>query len=286
MNYSTLFEIHLRHDYFLNEELVAFYELPPNQQAKHLARYALSDFFEIVPTVATQKSLKNQRMLFRVSGDTLKVAVETVSGNPLEPIIPISESMELHFIIRLKDPNFVHYTNLDLSDTGLFLLTNAAPTTQPALPRMKIVPQSDNSDYLANTARMNPATTAVYAATVEPEQLLGAFGFVSVKMKTSDSDFTIIDDPTTIHATGRTFYVSVENTSYFWKYKKSSDASVFRSSTPLPLVRYGFIELNPAVSLVPPQTVVEGRMMPNPTVFVFEPMEINGNTEICSVIYI
>lgn len=286
MNYSTLFEIHLRHDYFLNDLQTAFYELPANQQAKQLTRYALSDFLEIVPTAATQKSMQNQRMLFRVSGDRLKVVVETVSGNPLQPIIPISESMELHFIIRLKDPNFVHYTNLDLSDTGLFLLTNVAPSTQPTLPRMKIAPQSDNSDYLPNTARMNPATKAVYMATVEPEELLGAFGFASVKMKTSDSDFTIIDDPTTIHSTGRAFYVSVENTSYFWKYKKSSDASVFRSSTKLPLLRYGFIELNPALSLVPPQTVVEGRMMPNPTVFVFEPMEINGNTEICSVIYI
>src|SRR5690606_9918761 len=125
-----------------------------------------------------------------------------------------------------------------------------------------------------------------YTADIPQEILIGAVGFISVKMKTTDSNYTIIDTPVKIHTNGRSFYTFVQNTSHFWKYKKSSDASVFRSSTKLPLVQNGFIELDPGTALVPPQTLVEGMKVPNPTVFNFEEMDINGTPELCSVIYI
>ncbi len=286
MNYTTLFEMRIRHDYFLNKGTTLFFQMNAAEQQEQLLNYDLNRFLEIIPTDATRLLLKNQRMFFRVSQDCLRVGVETTEGDSSEPVIAIAESASLNFIIRLKDPHFPYYTNLDFGNNAFILLTNEAPATQPALPLVKRVPQSDVMEYITDTSFMNQATTAAYTADIPQETLIGTVGFISVKMKTTDSNYTIIDTPVKIHTNGRSFYAFVQNTSHFWKYKKSSDASVFRSSTKLPLVQNGFIELDPGTALVPPQTLVEGMKVPNPTVFNFEEMDINGTPELCSVIYI
>lgn len=75
-----------------------------------------------------------------------------------------------------------------------------------------------------------------------------------------------------------------ENSSYYWKYQRKDIAEHYLTEEKYPLVRNGFIKIDPE-DLDPPIPsgyIKEGMKLPNPQVGLFEKTE----GEIYSVIYI
>jgi hypothetical protein len=289
MNYQSLFELIIYHDYFLDKGLDKFNTMDEAERAHQLSKYKLSDFFEIIPSYNTRDNLSNFRFISRMEKDRLKVAVSTVPSNETEPLIHIKENLVLTFLIRSKSPDFQYYTDLDFETNQLLLLSNFVPDTElPAFPLMKTDPLADPDDaYLNDDFFMNNTTRNELASEFTPEELFGGIGIITVKMKiVGDEDLSVIVNKDEIFDPARKFIIQFRNKKYFWKFKQSQDAIVFRSDVELPLVKNGFIALDAETDLVPPQTLVPGMDVPNPSVFSFETMTIGSSEELCSVIYI
>lgn len=289
MHYQSLFELIMYHDYFLDNGLVKFNDMDEESKVHQLSRYNLSDFFEVQPSEKTRKNFFNFRFITRIENDRLKVAVSTVPSNETEPLIHINEDMVLTFLIKSKSRDFQYYTDLDFEANRLLLLSNFVPSTEgSSFPLMKTEPlTAPNDAYLNDDFFMNDDTLNQLAGEFSTEELFGAIGFITVKMKIDgDQDNSVIINDDEIFDPARTFFIQFKNKKYFWKFKQSEDSSVFRSDTELPLVKNGFIALDASTDLVPPQTLVSGMDVPNPSVFNFETMTIGSNEELCSVIYI
>lgn len=289
MRYQSLFELIMYHDYFLDNGLEKFNDMDEESKVHQLSRYNLSDFFEVQPSEKTRKNFFNFRFITRIENDRLKVAVSTVPSNETEPLIHINEDMVLTFLIKSKSRDFQYYTDIDFKANRLLLLSNFVPSTEgSSFPLMKTEPlTAPNDAYLNDDFFMNDDTRNQLTGEFTSEELFGAIGFITVKMKIDgDQDNSVIINGDEIFDPARKFIIQFNNKKYFWKFKQSEDASVFRSDTELPLVKNGFIALDAATDLVPPQTLVSGMDVPNPSVFNFETMTIGSNEELCSVIYI
>ncbi len=289
MHFHSLFDVIIYHDYFLDKGLEKFNAMDESDREKQIAKYNLSELFDILPSQNTRKSFSNFRLISRVEKDRIKVAVSTVPANDLEPLIPINENLILTFLVRRKSPDFQYFTDLDFDATSLLLLSNFVPGTEdPSFPLMKTEPLANPNDaYLDNDFFMNNATREFLANEFTPEEMFGAVAVVTIKMKVSgDTDRSVLVNQQEVASPTRKFIVQFNNKKYFWKFKESQNESVFRSSVELPLVKNGFIALNPETELVPPQTLVPGMDVPNPSVFSFEKMTIDSSEELCSVIYI
>lgn len=289
MNYQSLFDLIIYHDYFLDKGLEKFNAMGVLEKADQLSKYKLDDFFEIQPSERTRKNLSNFRFISRIENDRLKMAVSTFPSDETEPLIHLKENLILTFIIRSKDSDFQYYTDLDFESNKLLLLSNFIPDTElPTFPLMKTDPLSDPSDaFLDNRFYMNSSTRDQLLGEFTPEEAIGAVGIITVKMKVdNEEEMSVIANEDELFSIPRKFIIQFSNKKYFWKFKQSQDSLVFRSDVELPMVKNGFIALDAETDLVPPQTLVSGMDVPNPSVFSFETMTIDSTEELCSVIYI
>lgn len=307
--YNTLFEVRVHHDYFLDNGAEKFTSMDPAEQLVQLSRYSLSDYIEIVPTRETQEFLKNHRMKMVQMNDRLRVVASTGPEKYI-PVIPIDGGSELRFCIRIRDSYLSNYTDLEIGKVPgrIFLFTNQTPSTEPVteenpvpFPLIPVIfsdeylptppgnedPLPPDPDLVGNSFLATEQTTAELLKTISPEERNGLLGMFSILMKTDDVKYDVLDENNYIkHRKGHEeFGIRFQNVKRFWKYKRS-DGSFFFTVEEQPLVKYGFIELNPATEFTPPQTKVNGQYYPNAGVLSFEEAEVDGIEAICSVIFI
>ena len=77
---------------------------------RYYAEHICADFI-IAPTAACQRLLRNHRCVFKPSVNGFQMLV------PLEhnqrPVVPLTESLSWVFVLRLKNPNFVSFTQFE-----------------------------------------------------------------------------------------------------------------------------------------------------------------------------
>ncbi|CAM1358283.1 hypothetical protein [Tenacibaculum xiamenense] len=138
--YKTVFDFNLYHTYFLDEGEKTFFQTNgsvrlPEEDRKALEReYKLKDFLNIVPTTSTIKKLKDHRLFIRDHSKGFRVLAETNEQIALEggsevsrysPVIPLDDTLNLTFYLKVHDPYFYNYSNIVEKNTSqLYLLTN------------------------------------------------------------------------------------------------------------------------------------------------------------------
>jgi hypothetical protein len=122
--YHPLFTVTLWHGYYLhpakesgnaftNEDLENLVET-----SDLIPEYSILGDLEITPASATVHLMQNYKMVYRQdnTGFVVGICVEKDNSGKLFPRISLEEILKLSFIIRLKNTNFVNFTNLGLSD--------------------------------------------------------------------------------------------------------------------------------------------------------------------------
>ena len=112
--YKTLFEIDIRHDYFLNKDETSFANLSANDQEKYLSKYDIHKVFSIIPTQETQAKLKGHQMLVVKKVTGFKVLVKVDNTNPNQAFNTPDIGTNWTFALLLKDSFFNNYTALRL----------------------------------------------------------------------------------------------------------------------------------------------------------------------------
>lgn len=256
INYKTLFEVNLYHDYFLDNGIDKFAAMYEEQRLVQLARYNVLDFLEIVPTLETQHKIVNQRMrlIKQPGGFRIMVSVEANPALPLLPTIPISDSFELRFMVKIKDEFFANYTDLPFESNRTYLFTNTSPYSGfPLIPLMPAseptpdpLPDPPNPPTLPNiddTFLANQDETEELLNNISLAEQIGLLGIFKITITNGSTDYDILTSDKEIKNDFVTFLVHILNLKRFWKYKKSQTNQVFKTKIKQPLVKYGYIEL-------------------------------------------
>jgi hypothetical protein len=109
--------------------------------------YNILDFFSIQPTIACQKLLKGHHMIFRTTPLGFLVAIKVNehfagASKMYEPFIPLSSGLRLGFHLRLRNPNFINFSNIRVRPNipGKFFFTNVDPAGRLSFPALSLPP--------------------------------------------------------------------------------------------------------------------------------------------------
>jgi|GEM_PF-3394257 len=109
--YRKLFEVEIRHDYFLLPGIAVHYTTD----------YDIRKIFSVYPSEATVSLMRDQQMLFKRSGSGFVILVKAVL-NPLtgiyHTVVDLSVAMAFTFYWKLEDPYFENFTNRRLIEAG------------------------------------------------------------------------------------------------------------------------------------------------------------------------
>lgn len=109
--YKKLFEVDIRHDYFL---------MPGNVE-KYSTDYDVSKLFSIKPCPETEKYMQDYKMIFRLTatGFIILIKAEYINNsNVYTSSIDLNDELFLTFYWTLNDPYLVNYTNQRILEQG------------------------------------------------------------------------------------------------------------------------------------------------------------------------
>ena len=109
MRFGVLFEVAVRHDYWLNLDAVVHEALPRQRQRAIERRHQPDGYLPIRPTTATRAVLAGHGLLFKQIPTGFLVGVE-LDGATTRPRRPLESNAVLRFALRVADPRFFNYT--------------------------------------------------------------------------------------------------------------------------------------------------------------------------------
>ena len=65
LSYSLLFEVHIFHNFFLNNGETVYENMPSAEKLKMIRKYDFSNFISVKPSIATATILKNYKLHFK-----------------------------------------------------------------------------------------------------------------------------------------------------------------------------------------------------------------------------
>jgi hypothetical protein len=125
IQYRTLFDVDITHDYFLSRGDVVLEAQADADRAALGNLYAAADFLEVFPDDATMSVLAGHKMLFKTTAAGFRVAVRLdPSASDTRPMVPPAGDLRLTFVLRLTDPSFANYTELGPVTTSFYRFGN------------------------------------------------------------------------------------------------------------------------------------------------------------------
>ncbi|WP_300664021.1 hypothetical protein [Fluviicola sp.] len=248
--YRTLFELQVLHEYYLNSGPDPFRGMDPQQQQLMFKNYAFNGFLQVTPTAQTRKVMENQKLLLNAGKRGLEVIAlveETAPGTPAKPFIPLSDNVELHFLVKINDPAFEIYTDLTLVKNEFFFFSNIQPpgeTNFPYLPTAQ--EQVDSPTYISDSYRLTPLAKSQEVAdmlNISREDRIGLLGVVVLRMH--GATHSITDNDGKVPASPTSFVMEFANRSTIWKYYFQNSDYYAETTSPKPLTRNGYNLINP-----------------------------------------
>lgn len=258
--YGLLFEVTLRHNYFLNKGIETFASMSDDDKEKMLQQFNTDAFSSITPTLETNTVLKNHKMVFKKTKTGFSIYIKVKETNELEPFIQVPVDLNLNFLIKINDYQFENYTNLDFAFTKVFLFSNVRPLTEPV--SFKYLPKIADNKLISNAYLVSEKTSADLISTLQPSEQPSVFGIVSLTAKGDNSSGNIVDDLGKLISPN--FEIHFDNRKTLWRYINRKEKTTIETKTVKPLTRSGFVEIDPVNDFMPSQPAEN--QYPNPSV--------------------
>ncbi|QHS63682.1 hypothetical protein [Chitinophaga agri] len=146
ITYRRLAVVNMLHSFYLDKEGSNYYGLSQEDQEFRLAdllmdnRYNLMDDVSITPTPATEKILKGQRIVYRQTSTGIVLGVASAPGadGALTTAVPISGTLRLQFLIRIRNAALLSRSNLRINPLfpAIYYFTNDDTTTGKSFPSL------------------------------------------------------------------------------------------------------------------------------------------------------
>lgn len=280
--YKDAFQLTIFHGYHLDNGTKSYDSMTAAEKKVALSRFDVRTTFDIVPTVATTKVIRNHRVLpIKTQGGLVqKMQTESTTDKPLTGLS--DDTYFVYLLIAKNTSEFVYSTDLTEDRSRLLLFTNFQPTecvaTVQKLPFLTDVTHIDDTFLLSATD-----TAALLDAYVPDDKPAGLIGVILIKTKGISATYDLLDGSGNIKATCPQFKIHFNAKKTFWKFKRPAISFVVETKIAYPLTKYGFVDINPQNDFTVPTTPAQRQYpYPNPSL---------GNLEIAppktySVIFI
>jgi len=286
IQYKTLFKVDVFHLFFLNNGLKTFFSMNANDTAKQLDDYDLNSFFSITPTNETQEKLKGYNLVFRNLTTGFAVWTKVRNDDKAFPFISLPNDLSFTFLVKVKDPTFLNYTNLNPGSQGKVSYFSNRRLSTEAL-AFPLINKSGDHFNINGTYALTPESAAAEQKKLSSAEKMNLFGLIRLHMKADILALNIINPDGKIADPAKTFELVFDNRKTFWRYifrkdpkvknndgvkKEGSDPNVLISKSEQPLTQKGFISLG-----------LGGKDLPNPDTKFIKPDTLN--TKYYSEIY-
>jgi len=284
--YKPLFSVKLLHLYYLNKGEIDFFGMTPDKSKKQLAGYEVLNFLKITPSSESHQKLLNHRMVFKTVNTGFTVWTQVSDTQDTLPLISLTNTLELTFLLTLVNHAFINFTELDISNTGkpYFFSNKRLATEAPSFPLIGKTTnkQPVDDDYIPGTESISELLSSL--SSTEKQNLLG---LIRISMKGENASMDIITNQGEIHDPASEFQVVFGNRKTIWRYFFEKDQQVKNSDDVKkengskrqlitkkahPLTETGFVSVE-----------LDGKELPNPNASMIKP-DISDN-KIYSEIY-
>lgn len=225
IQYREYFRVDIFHRYFLNKGTDTFESMPQDIREKQLEGYNHLVFFEVNPTPDTIAKLNGHKLVFRKDNRGVSVWGQVSEGDQLKPFIDIDDGLSLTFLIGLKDPKFLNYTNLKPENaTNIYYFSNNLPENEPAT--FPLINISGEPGFIDENYLLSPTTVKEELDHIPFGMRKNLFGIIRVFMKGENNTLNITDSEGNVAATPVVFEISFDNQKTIWRYIFKSDQTV------------------------------------------------------------
>ncbi|ASS48507.1 MAG: hypothetical protein A3D31_07885 [Candidatus Fluviicola riflensis] len=267
--HRSLCEVIILHGYHLDNGLTGYDAMTTAAKSKALKGYHVSNTFDIVPTIATAKQLRNHRILPVVSNDGLHLMITTKKTDSI-PLTGLADSEIFVFLLKAKIPSeFTYSTQLTENRSRVLFFSNYQPaevvTVLTPIPLQADAKHADDSFLLSEAD-----TITVLDLYVPVAERKGVTGIICIKTKGVGASRDLLTAGS-VKATSPKFKIHFDAKKTFWKYKKESVSFIVETKVALPLTKNGFINIDPANDFtVATNPTQQAYQYPNPSLGTIE----------------
>lgn len=156
--YKTLLKVELLHSYFLDDGSSTYVSMNDDEKKIQLRKYNFLDYINVVPSYATQVTLKNHKLVLRKGLDSFRILGNVIEeGNKFKSNRFLGNDIKLTFLVYIKDYLFDNYTELAGTDNRLYYFSNIKPTTEPD--PYSYIPLSASNDLITEDFLLTEEST-------------------------------------------------------------------------------------------------------------------------------
>ena len=156
--YKTLLKVELLHSYFLDDGSSTYVSMNDDEKKIQLRKYNFLDYINVVPSYATQVTLKNHKLVLRKGMDSFRILGNVIEeGNKFKSNRFLGNDLKLTFLVYIKDYLFDNYTELAGTDNRLYYFSNIKPTTEPD--PYSYIPLSTSNDLITEDFLLTEEST-------------------------------------------------------------------------------------------------------------------------------
>jgi len=264
-SYKTLLHIPIIHHYFLDEgEQIYGVDLSAQMTEVNFGLYNVSEFLTVVPSQKTELTLKNWRARFVMTLDGFKVVIKQDVSIATKPFIDFQSDLYFDFLLKIKDPHFENYTDIEIDRTKLVYISNVAPTAAA------VDSETASAIQYVSLANFGAAYTDMNIELSDQftgSELLGAFGVFRIHLEGTGSEIDLSDGAGSFPASVPTETVVFTNRKTTWRFKQSSDGTLVHTTpSEKPLTKNGYIKItkgsqefpNPTPELIVTEETLQG----------------------------
>lgn len=264
ITYKTLFTVTVLHGYFLNSGNEEYNSMIPDKKKKVLQNYDFENLIEILPTKETLLKLKNNHLVYRTQKSEIRIEAKTNPDDANLTFANVSVSLTLDFIIKIKDPFFENYTNINLLPNQILYLSNVKPVDEPIT--FKYIPLLANAIFIDHNYFISEVSSAKIVEPLEESEKRGLIGIISLKMQGDKPNLKILTNQKKIITPAPNFKIHFNNRKTFWKYTKSNTAFEVETKIAKPLTQNGFVEIDPQTDFTTQPAAASNYQYPNPSI--------------------
>jgi len=186
ITYKPLFDLNILHHYFLDNGATIFVNTTTPEV---FSGHNVKNYLHVSPSLATEKLLKENKMLFKATTSGVSCLIATKSFTDLTPSRDL-KNVILNFLIYVKDPLFGNYTKHsgEVNDVYYFANhSNNAITELNTLGKLNelsdVATPLDSYKVAYARTKSNDSTYEKLMASLSPEEQRGLFGVVSIELE-------------------------------------------------------------------------------------------------------
>ncbi len=218
-------------------------DLDAEMEAINYGLYNISEFIEVLPSAKTEQVIKNRRARFVLLKDGFQVMIKTDPSVPTKPFIEFDDDLYFDFVLKLKDPYFENYTDIEIDRTKLVYISNVTPAAAA------VDSETATSVQFIALSQFGSAYTDIDIELEDQfggSELLGAFGIVRIHLNGENTEMDLSDGVGNFPASIPTEALVFTNRSTKWRFIDSSDGSTIHTTNDeKPLTKNGYIKIKP-----------------------------------------